>query len=62
MKKLLFATQNKNKLKEAKEILRDSYDVSSPPALDHEEELPEDFLHFTKTPAKKPRLLQKNSI
>ena len=43
MKKLLFATQNKNKLKEAKEILRDSYDVSSPPALDHEEELPEDF-------------------
>jgi XTP/dITP diphosphohydrolase len=43
LKKLLFATQNKNKLKEAKEILRDSYDVSSPPALDHEEELPEDF-------------------
>lgn len=43
MKKLLFATQNKNKLKEAKEILRDSYDVSTPPALDHEEELPEDF-------------------
>jgi XTP/dITP diphosphohydrolase len=43
LKKLLFATQNKNKLKEAKEILSDSYDVSSPPALDHEEELPEDF-------------------
>ena len=43
MKKLLFATQNKNKLKEAIEILRDTYDVSSPPALDNEEELPEDF-------------------
>ena len=43
MKKLLFATQNKNKLKEAIEILRDKYDVSSPPALENEEELPEDF-------------------
>jgi XTP/dITP diphosphohydrolase len=43
LKKLLFATQNKNKLKEAIEILRDTYDVSSPPALDNEEELPEDF-------------------
>jgi len=43
LKKLLFATQNKNKLKEAIEILRDKYDVSSPPALDNEEELPEDF-------------------
>lgn len=43
MKKLLFATQNKNKLKEAVEILRDKYDVSSPPALENEEELPEDF-------------------
>ena len=43
MKKLLFATQNKNKLKEAIEILHDTYDVSSPPALDNEEELPEDF-------------------
>lgn len=43
MKKLLFATQNKNKLKEAIEILRDTYDVSSPPALDSGEEIPEDF-------------------
>ncbi|GDX44890.1 non-canonical purine NTP pyrophosphatase [Bacteroidota bacterium] len=43
LKKLLFATQNKNKLKEAVEILRDKYDVSSPPALENEEELPEDF-------------------
>lgn len=43
LKKLLFATQNKNKLKEAIEILRDTYDVSSPPALDSEEELSEDF-------------------
>ncbi len=43
LKKLLFATQNKNKLKEAIEILGDTYDVSSPPALDNEEELPEDF-------------------
>jgi XTP/dITP diphosphohydrolase len=43
LKKLLFATQNKNKLKEAIDILHDTYDVSSPPALDHEEELPEDF-------------------
>ena len=62
LKKLLFATQNKNKLKEAIEILRDTYDVSSPPALDNEEELPEDFFTLQKTPAKKPRLLQKNSI
>lgn len=43
MKKLLFATQNKNKLKEAIEILRDTYEVSSPPAIDNAEELPEDF-------------------
>jgi XTP/dITP diphosphohydrolase len=43
LKKLLFATQNKNKLKEAIEILRHKYEVSSPPALENEEELPEDF-------------------
>ena len=57
MKKLLFATQNKNKLKEAIEILRDKYDVSSPPALENEEELPEDFFTLPENACQKASLV-----
>ena len=53
MKKLLFATQNKNKLKEAIEILRHKYEVSSPPALENEEELPEDFFTLSENACQK---------
>jgi len=57
LKKLLFATQNKNKLKEAIEILHDTYDVSSPPALDNEEELPEDFFTLHENACQKASLV-----
>lgn len=53
MKKLLFATQNKNKLKEAIEILRHKYEVSSLPALENEEELPEDFFTLSENACQK---------
>jgi XTP/dITP diphosphohydrolase len=53
LKKLLFATQNKNKLKEAIEILRHKYEVSSPPALENEEELPEDFFTLSENACQK---------
>lgn len=53
MKKLLFATQNKNKLKEAIEILRHKYEVSSPPTLENEEELPEDFFTLSENACQK---------
>jgi XTP/dITP diphosphohydrolase len=53
LKKLLFATQNKNKLKEAIEILRHKYEVSSPPTLENEEELPEDFFTLSENACQK---------
>jgi XTP/dITP diphosphohydrolase len=53
LKKLLFATQNKNKLKEAIEILRHKYEVSSLPALENEEELPEDFFTLSENACQK---------
>jgi len=43
LKKLIFATQNKNKLKEAAEILQFKYDIEAPPRLEDGAELPEDF-------------------
>jgi XTP/dITP diphosphohydrolase len=43
LKKLLFATQNKNKLREAAEILQFKYDIEAPPPLENGAELPEDF-------------------
>ena len=43
MKTLLFATQNKNKLKEAAEILKFRFIVEAPPPLENGAELPEDF-------------------
>jgi XTP/dITP diphosphohydrolase len=43
LKKLLFATQNLNKLREAAEILQFKYIVEAPPALENGAELPEDY-------------------
>jgi len=43
LKKLLFATQNKNKLKEAAEILQFKYIIDSPPPLEDGQELPEEY-------------------
>jgi XTP/dITP diphosphohydrolase len=43
LEKLLFATQNKNKIKEAVAILQCKYVIESPPPLEDGAELPEDF-------------------